>query len=320
MVEGSVLVAGASGFIGRALVPALLERGVARVRVLARQRERLPQGPRFEAVAADVLQPEAMEVALRGVEVAYYLIHSMHAADFAQRDVHAARSFAQSAARAGVRRILFLGAMSGGRSEHLRSRYETGQALRSGGVPVTELGAAVVVGAGSAVFELIRHLVERMPAIVCPRGASTRTQPIALADVVRYLVAALEEPRTTGLRLDIGGDEVLSYRELMRAYARVRGLARPIVDLPVEAHRLGAFWLDALGAVPASMALQLVRGMTDELVLRDTTARALLGLKHQSLEEALAVALAAATPLPPVDWPRAARRLTPWLLGRGPTS
>lgn len=313
--EERILVAGASGVIGRALVPALVAHPrVAMVRALGRRRDALPAGDTIEPLAADATDPEALRTALHGVSLAYYLVHALGEQDFAFRSVAAARAFAKEAEAAGVRRIVYLGALSGGRSPHLADRRAVGDALRSGVVPVTEFGAAAVIGADSLVFELVRHLVERMPIVPCPRGARTRTQPIALDDAVRYLVAAIDEPRSAGERFDIGGDEAISWREMMALYARIAGLRRAFVDLPVEIRALSAAWVGFVSPVSRAMAYQLVRGMPDELVVRDDHARVLFSMVHTPIEAAFRRAMSAARPIAPAPW--RGSRLRAWARSR----
>lgn len=266
--------------------------------------EALPVGDGIERVAADATDPAAIRASLRDVSVAYYLIHALEQRDFAHRNVATARAFAQEAAAAGVQRIVYLGALAGGRSPHLSDRRAVGDALRSSGVSVTEFGAAAVIGADSLVFELLRHLVERMAVVPCPRGARTHTQPIGLDDAVRYLVAALDEPRSAGARFDIGGDEIVSYRDMMELYARIAGLRRAFIDLPVEVRALSAAWVGFVSPVSREMAYQLVRGMPDELVLRDDRARELFALVPTPLEVAFRRAMAAARPIAPAPWSR----------------
>lgn len=329
-----VLVAGASGTIGRALVSALAARpDIARVRALARRRVAWSHG-KIEMHAADIHDSAA--AALQGVHVAYYLVHEIDRPDFAARDIATARRFARAAAAAGVRRLIFLGAMSGGRSPHLQARYAVGDALRDPGpapgapgpasrvpVPVIELGAAAVIAAGSPVFELVRHLVACMPVVPCPRGSHTRTQPIALADAVAYLLAALDVPddlsnragaagndgtRRAGCRVDIACPDVLSWRDMMALHARVTGLSRRFVDLPLAVRDLSAAWVGLVSPVSRDMARQLVRGMPDELVVRDDAARRLFPqVRPMDVERAWIAAQQAAAPLTPAPWARAGR-------------
>jgi uncharacterized protein YbjT (DUF2867 family) len=276
-----VLVTGATGYVGGRLVPELLARGV-RVRVMARDVGRLAGrawSDEVESVEADVLRPESLPAAMRGVATAYYLIHSMSGdGDFAARDVAAARAFGEAAEAAGVRRIVYLGGLgdaTGELSHHLRSRHETGAALRAAGVPVIEFRAGVIVGAGSLSFELIRYLTERVPLMICPRWVYTRAQPIAIRDVVAYLVAALDLPGADGEIVEIGGADVLTYGDMIRGYARARGLRRLLVPVPVLTPRLSSLWVHLVTPVPASIAQPLVEGLRNEVVVRDGRARRL---------------------------------------------
>ena len=211
-----VLVTGVTGYVGGLLVPRLLQAGYP-VRVMARDPQRLQGRSWFEQVEVakgDVQSPGSLDGALDGVDVAYYLVHSlMRGSDFDQRDLTAARNFGQAAKAAGVRRIIYLGGLGDPRahlSAHLRSRQQTGKALADAGVPVTEFRAAIIVGAGSVSFEMIRYLTERVPIMICPRWTSTRVQPIAIRDVLDYLVAAIATPESAGQVVEIGGADVLS--------------------------------------------------------------------------------------------------------------
>jgi uncharacterized protein YbjT (DUF2867 family) len=276
-----ILVTGATGYVGGRLVPELLAHGV-RVRVMARDVGRLAGrawSDEVERVEADVLRPESLPAAMRGVATAYYLIHSMSGdGDFAARDVAAARAFGDAAKAAGVRRIVYLGGLgdaTGELSHHLRSRHETGAALRAAGVPVVELRAGVIVGAGSLSFEMIRYLTERVPLMVCPRWVYTRAQPIAIRDVVAYLVAALDLSAPDGEIVEIGGADVLTYGDMIRGYARARGLRRLLLPVPVLTPRLSSLWVHLVTPVPAAIAQPLVEGLRNEVVVRDDRARRL---------------------------------------------
>ena len=233
----AVLVTGATGYIGGRLAPHLLDEG-HRVRVLARSAARVRSrswADRVEIVEGDALDREALSRALAGVDCAYYLIHSMGCGvGFHELDVEAARLFGQVAGEAGVRRIVYLGGLGQPRadlSQHLRSRQETGRALREGGVPVTEFRAAVIVGSGSISFEMIRYLVERLPVMVCPRWVYSPIQPIAVDDVLDYLAAALTNVACADKIMEIGGREVTTYKGMMLGYARARGLRRWLVPV-----------------------------------------------------------------------------------------
>lgn len=294
-----VLVTGATGYIGGLLVPRLLAAGY-QVRVMVRDPGRL-QGrawlPQVEIVQADALQPESLRPALEGAQAAYYLIHSMAGGpDYHQRDLAAARAFSQAARQAGVAHLLYLGGLGdpdADLSHHLRSRQETGEALCTGGVPVTEFRAAVVVGAGSLSFEMIRYLTERLPVMICPRWVYTRVQPIAVDDVLDYLVAALEVPAARGRTLEIGGQDVLTYGEMMLAYAEARGLRRWLIPVPVLTPALSAYWVHWITPIPAAIARPLIEGLRNETVVRDPTARRLFpDLQPMGYRQALARALA----------------------------
>ena len=275
-----VLVTGATGYIGGRLVPRLLSAGHA-VRCLVRDQGRL-QGRSWqddvEVVTGDVLQPDTLEAAMSGVTAAYYLVHSLGTTDFHERDVAAARNFGRAAAAAGVGRIIYLGGLAEaapGLSEHLRSRQQTGDALREAGVPVTEFRAGVIVGSGSLSFEMIRYLTERVPVMICPRWVYTRTQPIGIREVLRYLSAALEVPESTGRIIEIGGSDVITYGDMMMTYAEVRGLKRWMVPVPVLTPRLSSLWVNVVTPIPGAIARPLVEGLRNENVVHDNAARIL---------------------------------------------
>jgi len=276
-----VLVSGATGYVGGRLVPRLLGSGY-KVRCLARDPERLAGRPwrdRVEVAAGDALVPATLAPALAGIEVAYYLIHSLGTgAEFARRDREAAAAFGAAARAAGVQRILYLGGLGDpatALSQHLRSRQDTGSALGEAGVPVTELRAGVVVGSGSLSFEMIRYLAERVPLMICPRWVFTRTQPIAIRNVLDYLVAALDRPESAGRVIEIGGAEIVTYGEMMTGYAAERGLSRWLVPVPVLTPRLSSFWVHLVTPIPAAIARPLIDGLKNEVVVRDATARRL---------------------------------------------
>ena len=243
-----ILIVGASGYIGARLVPVLLAKGHELVLM---SRDARPLAARFPAatvVAGDLLDPSTLPAALHGIDIAYYLAHSMGGGEhgFAERDQRAARNFAHAAAGANVSRIVYLGGLgtdSADLSHHLASRHETGAELARHGVPVTEFRAAVIIGSGSASFEILRHLTERLPIIITPRWVGTRCQPIAIGDVLDYLAAALDHPEVAGI-VEIGGPDVLSYADMMRTYARLRGLRRLMIPVPVLTPRLSSYWVN----------------------------------------------------------------------------
>ena len=271
-----VAVLGASGYVGSHLVPALTEAG-HQVRAAARHPDVLEarEWNGVEVVRADALNPPTLGPLLSGCDAAYYLVHSMAGgAGFAKRDARAAENFARAASSAGVQRIIYLGGLEpvGARSTHLASRIETGNVLRRGTVPVTELRAGIVVGAGSAGFEVIRDLVNHLPVMITPRWVDSRTQPIALNDLVAYLAGVLEAEATAGGTFDVGGPEVLTYRELMSQYAEVAGKRVRMIPVPVLTPRLSSWWLDLVTAVPASIARPLIEGLRGEMLVRDGNA------------------------------------------------
>ncbi|MEU4824195.1 SDR family oxidoreductase [Actinomadura sp. NPDC023710] len=269
------LVTGASGYIGGRLVPELLAAG-HRVRCMARSARRLrdqPWADRVEIVEADATDPESSRRALEGVDVAYYLIHAIGGnGGFAETDRRAARTFSGAAREAGVGRLVYLGGMEpeGELSPHLRSRAEVGRILLDSGVPTAWLRAAVIIGSGSASFEMLRYLTERLPVMVTPRWVRTRIQPIAIRDVLYYLVAAADLPADVNRGFDIGGPDVLTYVDMIRGYARAAGLKqRIILPVPVLSPRLSSLWVGGITPVPGALARPLVESLRNEVVCRE---------------------------------------------------
>jgi uncharacterized protein YbjT (DUF2867 family) len=290
-----ILVVGASGYIGGRLVPLLQARGHDLVLMSRDARQLAGRFPDLTVVAADLLDPSTLPPALEGIEAAYYLAHSMGAGErgFAARDRLAARHFAQAAEDAGVSRIVYLGGLgddSAGLSHHLASRHETGAELARGRVPVTEFRAAVIIGSGSAPFEILRHLTERLPVMITPRWVETRSQPIGIRDVLDYLVAALEHPEVSGV-VEIGGPDILSYGDMMRTYARLRGLRRLMIPVPVLTPRLSSYWVGLVSPVPAGIARPLIEGLRNEVVVRDPVPAREFGLRPMPYVEAVGRAI-----------------------------
>ncbi|MEV7085341.1 SDR family oxidoreductase [Streptomyces sp. NPDC093085] len=273
------LVTGATGYIGGRLVPELLAAGHT-VRCLVRTPAKVRDHPwagRVETVQGDVTDPESVGAALTGIDVAYYLVHGLAGGpDFEETDRAAARTFAERARAAGVRRIVYLGGLTPygvpvrELSPHLRSRAEVGGILLGSGVPTTALRAAVIIGSGSASFEMLRHLTERLPVMVTPKWVSTRIQPIAVRDVLRLLVGSARMPREVNRAFDIGGPDVVTYREMMRRYARVAGLPRRLIlPVPVLTPGLSSHWIGLVTPVPASIARPLTESLRYEVVCRE---------------------------------------------------
>ncbi|HET7690182.1 MAG TPA: NAD(P)H-binding protein [Nocardioidaceae bacterium] len=287
-----VLVAGATGFVGRRLVGALTEADHA-VRALTRRPERY-DGP-GTAYGGDVHDPPTLTAALEGVAAAYYLVHSLGQKDFERLDATAARTFGQAAHDAGVGQIIYLGGL--GRddddlSAHLRSRREVEGLLAEGGVPVTTLRAGIIVGDGGISWEITRQLVEHLPAMVTPRWVRTRTQPIALDDVVRYLVGVLNHPEAKDQVLEIGGPDILAYKDMLQRVARIEGRPLPIVPVPLLSPRLSSRWLSLVTDVDTATGRDLVDSMTNEVVVTDHRIRELVPFEPLGYDEAVKVALA----------------------------
>ncbi len=301
-----VFVTGATGYIGGRLVPRLLAAGY-RVRCLARNPKKLESRPwadqpGVEIVAGDVDDQQSLERAMAGCGAAYYLVHSMVAvgSEYAEHDRRLARNFAAAAERAGCTRILYLGGLGetgAGLSEHLESRREVEAELAAGSVPVTVLRAAMIIGAGSASFEILRYLVERLPVMITPRWVRTECQPIAVRNVLHYLVEALAVPATTGRTLDIGGPEILSYRDLMHTMARAAGLRRRIIlPVPVLTPRLSSAWIHLVTPLSHRIARPLAEGLRNRVVCRDDDATALMPQRLLTTQEAIDESLKASAP------------------------
>ncbi|NGP89729.1 SDR family oxidoreductase [Fodinibius halophilus] len=274
------LVTGVTGYIGGRLVPRLLEKGY-RVRVLSRDTSRLQGRPwinEVEVVQADVLQPQTLGQAFENIDVAYYLIHSMsgnNSSGFHSRDIQAARNFSHVAEEEEVERIIYLGGLGDPEdqlSEHLASRQKTGQVLHDSNVSVTEFRAAVVVGSGSKSFEMIRYLTERVPIMICPSWVYSKVQPIAIRDVLQYLVSVLEKPETKDEIIEIGGNSVITYGDMMQIYAKINGLKRLLIPVPVLTPSLSSHWVHWMTPVPASLARPLIEGLKNDVIVKDDKA------------------------------------------------
>jgi uncharacterized protein YbjT (DUF2867 family) len=283
------VVFGASGVIGRALLPELARRG----EVVAVSRRTQEPGDGVMWTSADATDAAAVERVLRAGDVVVYLVHSLGVPDFEEVDRRAADTVAAAAGRAGARQIVYLGglgATSDAESAHLRSRAETAERLSAGPVPVTTLRAGMVVGPGSAAFETIRALVDRLPAMICPRWVSTPTQPIALRDVVAYLAGVCGVDAAYGRSFDIAGPEVMTYREMIERIASIRGKRLRIVEVPVLTPRLSSWWLRLVTPVNASVARPLVDGLRTPTVARETSIRELVAVEPTPFDDAVRLA------------------------------
>ncbi len=296
-----ILVAGATGYIGARLIPRLLQAGY-RVRALARTPAKLrdrpwARDPGIEIVQGDLLDKDSMIRACQGCQAAYYLVHSMNptSRDFARTDREAAGNMVAAAETAGIKRIIYLsglGEEDETLSEHLRSRAEVARLLRTGKVPVTVLRAAMIIGSGSASFEILRYLVERLPVMITPRWVDTPCQPIAIQNVLHYLIGCLDCDETTGRVFDIGQPEVVSYRQLMRLFSEEAGLAkRLIIPVPVLTPRLSSYWIHLVTPVPAVLARPLAEGLRNTVVCQDFSIRELIPQPLLDCRQAVRVAL-----------------------------
>lgn len=319
-----VVVLGATGYIGARLVPRLVNAGW-KVRAVGRNPEKLAgrswaSHPAVEIVAGDVLDRDGLVQALSGCQAAYYLVHSMNpqTTDFAVADRIAAENMASAAESAGLDRVIYLGGLGEEApqlSHHLRSRHEVAEILRSGNVPVTILRAAMIIGSGSASFEILRYLVERLPVMVTPRWVDTPCQPIAVSNVLHYLVTCLDCPATVGDVFDVGSEEVTTYRQLMRLYAEEARLPRRwIIPVPVLTPRLSSYWIHLVTPVPASLARPLAEGLRNPVICQDARIRELLPQQLYGCRRAIRMALENlrlqqiesswmdAGNVPPVEW------------------
>ena len=292
-----LLVAGATGYIGRLLALELATRG-GDVRCLVRDpaRARDLENAGCEIVTADLLHPDTLPAALEGVDIAYYLVHSMgrgaENGDFARRDRDAARNFARAAKDAGVSEIVYLGGLTEGGSKHLTSRHETAGVLGETGIPVTYFRAAAVLGSGSESFRLCLYLVRRLPLMITPRWTATQTQPIAVADVLRYLIEAPDTEGARGREIEIGGPDVTTYAGMMDACAEAIGVgSRPRIPVPVVTPWLSSLWVGLITPVDIGVARPLIEGAESETIVRDPSGMELFAFEPISMAEAMQAAV-----------------------------
>ncbi len=294
---GTILVTGASGYIGGRLVPELICRGYdVRVMVRGDASEYEDVWPDAEVVAGDALDPESLDRALEGVGAAYYLIHSMVLGPkgFAEADMQAARNFRTSAERAGVQRLIYLGGLGStqqGLSAHLDSRHRVAEELQSGSIPTTVLRASVIIGSGSASFEIIKSLIDRMPIIPLPSWASNQSQPIGIRDVVKYLVGSMEAPEAAGRNFDIGGPEVLTYAQMMQTLSEILGRRTRFFRTALSSTRLYGYAMSLLTPVPAPITMCLVGGLKNDTVCGNDDIREIVQFEPLPFREALVRAL-----------------------------
>ncbi|MRR54002.1 MAG: NAD-dependent epimerase/dehydratase family protein [Deltaproteobacteria bacterium] len=293
--QRTILVAGATGFIGKRLVTALLAEGF-RVRVVVRSHGR--QFPHeVETIPGDLLDRSSLDSVLDGIDTAFYLVHSMAAgrAGFERRDRQAAENFVSAANRTGLRRAIYLGGLGetgSGLSKHLASRLEVAEILKSGNFMTTVLRAAIIIGSGGASYEIIKALVERLPVMITPKWVSTSCQPIAVRDVIKYLTGCLLDERTAGDTFDIGGPEILTYREMMQRFARIRNRKILIIPVPFLTPRLSSYWVGLVTPAKPSVAIPLIEGLRNEVICRDKRIREILPIPLTSFDESIRIAMA----------------------------
>lgn len=286
-----VLVAGASGFVGSRLCPALEATGHTVVALTRHPQDYEGAG---DPVLADVADARSVAAAAQGCEVAYYLVHSLDSDSFEAKDAAAAQAFGSAMAKAGVSRIVYLGGLGSSDddlSAHLRSRREVENLLGQSGVSVTTLRAGIIVGHGGISWEITRQLVENLPVMITPRWVRTRTQPIAIADVIRYLAGVLNLPETAGCAFDIGGPEVLDYLDMMRRVAAIEGRVRVMIPVPLLSPALSARWLSLVTNVNTQTGRSLIDSMSNEVVVREDSIRRLMTFEPMDYDSAVLAAL-----------------------------
>ena len=290
-----ILVTGASGFIGKKLLNKLTDSGFT---VTAMSRSKYPGTETVKRVQADAFDVESLTAATEGIETAFYLLHSMEGskkewAEFANREKQQAQNFLKAATDSGVKRIIYLGGLVNEGlelSKHMKSRHDVGKILASGNIPVTELRASVIVGAEGGSYAMLRYLVERLPLMVCPKWVKSQTQPIAVQNVVDYLVGAMKNPDTSGKILEIGGPDIMTYEQLMRLYSSILNRNLNVIQIPFLTPRLSSYWIDLVTPVKASLARPLVDSLVHDSIVKDDTAQKLIPVQLAHMTQAIQIA------------------------------
>ena len=290
-----ILVTGSSGFIGKKLLKKLTDSGFT---VTAMSRSKYPDTENVKRVQADAFDVNSLIAATEGIETAYYLLHSMEGskkdwAEFANREKQQAQNFLKAATDSGVKRIIYLGGLVNEGlelSKHMKSRHDVGKILASGNIPVTEIRASVIVGAEGGSYAMLRYLVERLPLMVCPKWVKSQTQPIAVDNVVEYLIGSMKNPETTGKILEIGGPDVMTYEQLMRLYSSILNRNLNVIQIPFLTPRLSSYWIDLVTPVKASLARPLVDSLVHDSVVKDDSAQKLIPVQLAHMTQAIQIA------------------------------
>ena len=290
-----ILVTGSSGFIGKKLLKKLTDSGFT---VTAMSRSKYPDTENVKRVQADAFDVNSLIAATEGIETAYYLLHSMEGskkdwAEFANREKQQAQNFLKAATESGVKRIIYLGGLVNEGlelSKHMKSRHDVGKILASGTIPVTEIRASVIVGAEGGSYAMLRYLVERLPLMVCPKWVKSQTQPIAVDNVVEYLIGSMKNPETTGKILEIGGPDVMTYEQLMRLYSSILNRNLNVIQIPFLTPRLSSYWIDLVTPVKASLARPLVDSLVHDSIVKDDSAQKLIPVQLAHMTQAIQIA------------------------------
>jgi len=300
-----ILVTGSTGFIGKKLLAKLSDSGY---KVKAMSRSKYTDTENIRYVQADAFNVNSLSAATEGIETAFYLLHSMEGskkewAEFANREKQQAQNFLEAATKSGVKRIVYLGGLvneSLDLSKHMRSRHDVGRILASGNIPVTELRASVIVGAEGGSYAMLRYLVERLPLMVCPKWVKSQTQPIAVDDVVDYLIGVMKNPETSGKILEIGGPDIMTYEQLMRLYSSILNRNLNIIQIPFLTPRLSSYWIDLVTPVKASLARPLVDSLVHDSIVKDKSVQQLIPVHLKHMTEAITVAREEAESFKPI--------------------